>query len=58
MDIKKATDQQLVSELANRNDYPVIAMLYLELSHVVMAKTEKELILEAEVESLEKQLNA
>ncbi|KKM01889.1 hypothetical protein LCGC14_1789940 [marine sediment metagenome] len=57
MDIKKATDQQLVNELASRNDFPVLAMLYLELSHVVIAKTEKELILEAEVESLKRQLN-
>lgn len=56
MDIKKATDQELVNELQKRNDFPILNMLYLELSHVACAKTEKELRMENGIKDLEKQV--
>ncbi len=52
MDIKKATDQDLVNELSSRNDFPILNMLYLELHHVVKAKTKRELDLESELKEI------
>ncbi|KKN38121.1 hypothetical protein LCGC14_0756770 [marine sediment metagenome] len=54
MKLTDATDQELVSELAKRNDYPIIAMLYLELSNIVIAKTKREIELEKQISELTK----
>ena len=50
--LKDFTTQQLVDELASRYDNSILSLLYLELSHVVNAKTQKELALEKEIENL------